>query len=216
MIGKIFYIFLKAIRSSKIITSIVWGIKIKEYCHETFWDLTTLVIKKEMSNRNDKIRYLDMGCGQFAILGQFFKRRNIKSEVISVDIYDEFIENSKMNSKLNNNQILIIKSNLFSNLNEKFDLITFNPPYVPTTNNLGNNNYPNIRFSGSDGLKTTKEFLIDAKNYLSTTGEILLGINTFYVPQRSCLDIIYNTGYKLKKITYMKFNTSVVFRLSIV
>ena len=61
--------------------------------------------------------------------------------------------------KLNNNQILIIKSNLFSNLNEKFDLITFNPPYVPTTNNLGNNNYPNIRFSGSDGLKTTKEFL---------------------------------------------------------
>ena len=50
MIGKIFYIFLKAIRSSKIITSIVWGIKIKEYCHETFWDLTTLVIKKEMSN----------------------------------------------------------------------------------------------------------------------------------------------------------------------
>ena len=151
MIGKIFYIFLKAIRSSKIITSIVWGIKIKEYCHETFWDLTTLVIKKEMSNRNDK-----------------------------------------------------------------FDLITFNPPYVPTTNNLGNNNYPNIRFSGSDGLKTTKEFLKDAKNYLSTTGEILLGINTFYVPQRSCLDIIYNTGYKLKKITYMKFNTSVVFRLSIV
>ena len=108
-----------SIRSSKIITSIVWGIKIKEYCHETFWDLTTLVIKKEMSNRNDKIRYLDMGCGQFAILGQFFKRRNIKSEVISVDIYDEFIENSKMNSKLNNNQILIIKSNLFSNLNEK-------------------------------------------------------------------------------------------------
>ena len=96
MIGKIFYIFLKAIRSSKIITSIVWGIKIKEYCHETFWDLTTLVIKKEMSNRNDKIRYLDMGCGQFAILGQFFKRRNIKSEVISVDIYDEFIENSKI------------------------------------------------------------------------------------------------------------------------
>ena len=46
MIGKIFYIFFKSYKIIKIITSIVWGIKIKEYCHETFWDLTTLVIKK--------------------------------------------------------------------------------------------------------------------------------------------------------------------------
>ena len=35
-----------------------------------------------------------MGCGQFAILGQFFKKINISSDVTSVDIYEKFVENS--------------------------------------------------------------------------------------------------------------------------
>ena len=46
MIGKLFYIILKFIRSSKMITSFIWGIKIDTYLHDTFWDLTTLVLKK--------------------------------------------------------------------------------------------------------------------------------------------------------------------------
>ena len=154
-----------------------------------------------------------MGCGQFAILGQFFKKINYASDVTSVDIYEKFIENSLHNSKLNKSSIQIKKSNLFSNINEKFDLISFNPPYVPYTQKKDELKFPNIRYSENEGLKTTQDFLIRAKNYLTNDGEILLGINTFYVPQAHCNKLISETGFRVLKITKMKLNTSIVFRL---
>tara|TARA_B100000401_G_scaffold429331_1_gene362850 strand:- start:1 stop:657 length:657 start_codon:yes stop_codon:yes gene_type:complete len=213
MIGKLYYIILKFIRSSKIITSYVWGIKIDNFLHDTFWDLTTLVLKKELNEIKLKKKYLDMGCGQFAILGQFFKKTNIYSDVTSVDIYEKFVENSINNSKLNQTNIKIKKSNLFSNIDEKFDLISFNPPYVPSSQKKKNHEFPNIRYSEHEGLKTTHDFLIESKNYLTNDGEILLGINTFYVSQTLCNQLISETGYRIEKITKMKFNTSIVFRL---
>ena len=213
MIGKLYYIILKFIRSSKIITSYVWGIKIDKFLHNTFWDLTTLVLKKELNNIKQKKKYLDMGCGQFAILGQFFKKINISSDVTSVDIYEKFVENSINNSELNKTNIKIKKSNLFSNIDEKFDLISFNPPYVPSSQKKYELEFPNIRYSEHEGLKTTHDFLIESKNYLMNDGEILLGINTFYVSQTLCNKLISETGYRVEKITKMKFNTSIVFRL---
>ena len=62
-----------------------------------------------------------------------FQKKNLNSDVVAVDIYSEFVNNSIKNVKFNNINLRIIKSNLFSNLKyEKFDLISFNPPYVPT------------------------------------------------------------------------------------
>lgn len=213
MIGKLYYIILKFIRSSKIITLLIWGIKIDKFLHNTFWDLTTLVLKKELNDIRHKKKYLDMGCGQFALLGQFFKKANTVSDVTSVDIYEKFVENSLKNSELNKTDIQIKKSNLFSNIDEKFDLISFNPPYVPSSQKKDELEFPNIRYSDHKGLKTTHDFLIESKNYLMTDGEILLGINTFYVSQALCNKLISETGYKVEKITKMKFNTSIVFRL---
>ena len=213
MIGKLYYIILKFIRSSKIITSYIWGIKIDKFLHNTFWDLTTLVLKKELNDIKQTKKYLDMGCGQFAILGQFFKKINISSDVTSVDIYEKFVENSINNSELNKTNIKIKKSNLFSNIDEKFDLISFNPPYVPSSQKKYELEFPNIRYSEHEGLKTTHDFLIESKNYLMNDGEILLGINTFYVSQTHCNKLISETGYRVEKITKMKFNTSIVFRL---
>ena len=213
MIGKLYYIILKFIRSSKIITSLIWGIKIDKFHHNTFWDLTTLVLKKELNDIKLKKKYLDMGCGQFALLGQFFKKINISSDVTSVDIYEKFVENSLNNSNLNKTDIKIKKSNLFSNIDEKFDLISFNPPYVPSSQKKDELEFPNIRYSEDEGLKTTRDFLTESKNYLTADGEILLGINTFYVPQIHCNKLISETGFKIVNITKMKFNTSIVFRL---
>jgi len=130
--GKIYFILLSFIRSSKLITFFLWGIRIDSKLHKTFWDLTSLVIKKEIKNIKNKNFFLDMGCGQFALIGQFFKKKNVDSSVTSVDIYNKFVRNSIINARYNNTKIKILKSDLFSNLKKKkFDLISFNPPYVP-------------------------------------------------------------------------------------
>ena len=75
--GKIYFIILRFIRSSKLITQYLWGIRIDTKLHNTFWDLTTLVLKKEIMNIKNKNFFLDMGCGQFAIIGQYFKKKII-------------------------------------------------------------------------------------------------------------------------------------------
>ena len=216
MIGKLIYKILKYIRSSKIITFVVWRIKIEKYLHDTFWDLTTLVLKKELNQNKEKNKYLDMGCGQFAILGQYFKKINSYSDVTSIDVYKEFIENSIKNSIQNKNDINILQSNLFSNINEKFDLISFNPPYVPASTKNEKLEFPNIRYSDLEGIQTAKDFLSEAKKFLNPDGIILLGMNTFYVPQNVCVKLIKDNGYKLEKITKMKFNTSIVLKLKVI
>lgn len=216
MIGKLIYKILKYIRSSKIITFFVWRIKIEKYLHDTFWDLTTLVLKKELNQNKEKNKYLDMGCGQFAILGQYFKKINSYSDVTSIDVYKEFIENSIKNSIQNKNDINILQSNLFSNINEKFDLISFNPPYVPASTKNEKLEFPNIRYSDLEGIQTAKDFLSEAKKFLTPDGIILLGMNTFYVPQNVCVKLIKDNGYKLEKITKMKFNTSIVLKLKVI
>ena len=216
MNGKLIYKILKYIRSSKIITFVVWRIKIEKYLHDTFWDLTTLVLKKELNQNKEKNKYLDMGCGQFAILGQYFKKINSYSDVTSIDVYKEFVENSIKNSIQNKNDINILQSNLFSNINEKFDLISFNPPYVPASTNNEKLEFPNIRYSDLEGIQTAKDFLSEAKKFLTPDGIILLGMNTFYVPQNVCVKLIKDNGYKLEKITKMKFNTSIVLKLKVI
>ena len=212
MLGKIYLFLLNLVRSSKIASFLIWGLKIKKYCHVTFWDLTTLVIKKEFIFTNKK-KYLDMGCGQFAILGQYYKRNKPASTVVSVDIYEDFVNNSLVNSKENKNNIKIFKSNLFDNIKGKFDLISFNPPYVPEKKSK-KIKYSKIRYSGVDGTKLMSEFLQIAKKFLLEDGVILLGVNLFYVSRQDCLNLIKKHEYDVKKITKMSFNTSVVFVLN--
>ncbi len=211
MFGKVYLFILNILRSSKFFTYILWGIKIDKFCHTTFWDLTSLVIKKELSNIKEK-KYLDMGCGQFAILGQFYKKKNIDSKITSVDIYDDLVENSFINSKINKNDIEVIQSNLFDKINDKFDLISFNPPYVPQKKD-DKVKYSKIRYSAKDGTETMSLFLKKAKDFLSYDGKIILGVNSYYVDKEKCLSLIKEYGYDIKKITRILLNSSIAFTI---
>ena len=211
MFGKTYLFVLNILRSSKLFTYILWGIKIDKFCHTTFWDLTSLVIKKELSIVKEK-KYLDMGCGQFAILGQFYKKRNVNSKIISVDIYDDLVENSLRNSRINKNDIQIIQSNLFDNINDKFDLITFNPPYVPLKKD-DKVKYSKIRYSANAGTETMSLFLKKAQYFLSNDGKIILGVNSYYVDKEKCLSLIKDYGYDIKKITKILLNSSIAFTI---
>jgi len=73
--GKIYFILFDLIRSSKILTQLIWHVKIETKLHNVFWDLTSLVLKKEITTIKNKKKFLDMGCGQFALIGQFFKKK---------------------------------------------------------------------------------------------------------------------------------------------
>lgn len=114
---------------------------------------------------NGKEKALDMGCGCGIVAMHLAKNG---CSVTACDVNESAVKNSKINAERNGLKIRCIKSNLFENIDEKFDLIVFNPPYLPTKNE-------DISWDGGrEGIEIIENFLKDAKNYLNEEGRIYL------------------------------------------
>ena len=83
-------------------------------------------IRKYISSLKDKnIKVLDLGTGS-GIQAETCMQAGIpKQNIITSDINKDAIKNLKTKG------FASIHSNLFSNIKRKFDLIIFNPPYLP-------------------------------------------------------------------------------------
>ena len=71
---------------------------------------------------------LEIGCGTGIVSISVDLESSV--DVTAVDISEKAMENTRINKENLNSKIKIIKSDLFSNINEKFDLIYSNPPYI--------------------------------------------------------------------------------------
>jgi len=102
------------------------------------------------------------GCGIQAI--------NLASKraktVLAVDINEEALKIIELNArKLGFENIQTRKSNLFENVKEKFDLIVFNPPYLPSEKIE-----EKALDAGLKGRKFIDEFLKELKGHLKENG----------------------------------------------
>ena len=71
---------------------------------------------------------LEIGCGTGIVSISVDLESSV--DVTAVDISEKALENTRINKENLNSKIKIINSDLFSNINEKFDLIYSNPPYI--------------------------------------------------------------------------------------
>jgi release factor glutamine methyltransferase len=138
-------------------------------------------VRKHLGNSRDKI-ILEMGVGSGIIsiyLADYAKK------VYAVDVDKEAIAYTKKEIKKVSSRrekiiknIHLINSNLFSNLGKelRFDLIVFNPPYLPNEKKIDNDIALN---GGPEGNEVIIDFLEQAKDYLSLNGEILLLFSSF-------------------------------------
>ena len=128
-----------------------------------------------------EIKYiLDLGTGTgiIAIFLQLIKNQNpnFKANIVASDILEEAIRCAKENESLNNikNQIKFIQSDLFKDfpedLHHAFNIIIFNPPYLPSSRNIKEDNKRNIDLSwdgGLNGFEIFIEFLKNASFFLN-------------------------------------------------
>lgn len=133
----------------------------------SFFDSYLLANYLKNSKKNYK-SVLDMGigCGIQAI---FIADKAEK--VLGVDISDYAIENAKLNVKIHKleDKIKIKKSNLFSNINEKYDLIIYNPPFFSQKPNS------DLERTVTDyKYKSLKRFFKNVRNYLKKDGEMIM------------------------------------------
>ncbi len=142
-----------------------------------------LEISKEISNP----KILDIGTGSGCIpLTLILQNKDITAH--AVDISSEALETAKRNALFHNvlNNISFFKSDLFSNVDEKYDIIVSNPPYIPLKEKenlqieVKNYDPESALFTKDDlGIEFYDKIVTKAKDYLLPNGFLAfeLGIN---------------------------------------
>ena len=124
------------------------------------------ISKKIFSN---KINILDIGTGSGAI--SIVLKNELNSNVTACDISKKALNVAINNAKINNSSIKFIKSDIFSNINDKFDIIISNPPYISSDEVIMDSvkKYePNLAlYAPKDGLYFYEEIIKDARKYLN-------------------------------------------------
>jgi release factor glutamine methyltransferase len=124
------------------------------------------LLQEQLKTINNKKRILDIGTGtgiqaiQAALI-------NPNAFVLATDLNFQASKLAKQNASANKTNIKIICSDLFSAIkpNYKFDLIIFNPPYLPED--------PPLDPQWSGGSKFIDKFLEQAKQHLLPKGVIV-------------------------------------------
>ena len=132
-------------------------------------------------NPKENLKVLDIGTGSGAIALALAKNRTdwtITAADISQDALNLAMENA-------NNQgltLFFIKSNCFSEISSKYDIIVSNPPYISRVDEaeVGLNvlhSEPHLAlFADEDGLAIYRRIAEEVKNYLGDGGKIYLEI----------------------------------------
>ncbi len=155
--------------------------------------LVDCIKKEKLTNKT----CLDMGCGS-GVESEAMLLSGAKN-VLAVDINPDAVKETKKRIKTSfPGRILgsfkTKKSNLFSNVKEKFDFIAFNPPYVPSDS---------IKWVDLDGGKNGREvinvFVPQAKKHLNKKGVLLLLITSLNKPS-SVKKLLKENGFSIKVV----------------
>ena len=118
---------------------------------------------------NKKLKVVDIGTGSGAIAITLKKKLN--AELTATDISNEALEVAKENALINNVQIDFKLGNLLEPLNEKYDILVSNPPYIAYDEEvmeIVKNNEPHLAlYAANNGLYCYEEILKNVKNYLN-------------------------------------------------
>ena len=167
---------------------------------------TEILVEQIINNYKErKIKILDLctGSGCIAIS---LKHYLPQSEIFASDISEKALNIAQNNAKQNNTEINFIKSDLFQNLQDKFDIIVSNPPYIKTdiikTLDEEVQNEPIIALDGgNDGLDFYEKILKEAYNYLKDEGKLYLEIG---YDQKEDLINLYKNDKRYKNIECIK------------
>ena len=134
-----------------------------------------------VENPETNMSVLDIGTGSGAIALALAKNRPNWS-VTAADISQEALDLASENAKNQNLQIFLKKSDCFTEISEKYDIIVSNPPYISREDesevslNVLHSEPHLALFADEDGLAIYRRIAEDAKDYLKDGGKIYLEI----------------------------------------
>ena len=121
----------------------------------------------------ESVLEMGTGCGILSIISA-----EKASMIVAIDLNPHAMICAKQNANLNRvrDKIFFIQGDLFSPLKRgvTFDVILFNPPYLPVKERTSNLWLDFAWNGGASGRKVIDRFISDASTYLKPNGQILL------------------------------------------
>jgi len=145
--------------------------------------------------------------------------RSISSlKLDGVDLIEERVKSSQTVSDYNQSGARIWQSDLFQNVEGKYDLVFHNAAYMPAgliKDVLTGIGRTDEKFwdGGEDIASLLSRFISQAAEHLNPGGKVMLGVNNFYVPDEKIMDLIKAGPLQLIDRVTMPFNPSSVYIL---
>ena len=163
-------------------------------------ELIYKVIEYIKSINKNNIKILDLCTGSGIIGITLRKELEFKSlEVVASDISEEALKVAKENAIMNEAEVKFIQSDIFENINEKFDIIVSNPPYIAYNDKITMEdnvlNYdPHLAlFAEEDGMYFYREIVENAKEYLEEDGLVFFELG--YDQREKILKLANENGF---------------------
>ncbi len=120
---------------------------------------------------NYPIKAVDLGTGSGCIAVTLKNKLGNNIDMSAVDISNDALEVAKENAETNNANITFYHGDMLEPLNDKYDIIISNPPYIRKDEEIMSivrNNEPSIAlYADNDGLANYEKILSGAKEYLN-------------------------------------------------
>ena len=157
-------------------------------------------------NPEKNLKVLDIGTGSGAIALALAKNRPDWS-VTAADISQDALDLSLENANVQNLNLSFIKSDCFSEISSKYDIIVSNPPYISLADEVevGLNvlhSEPHLAlFADEDGLAIYRRIAEDSKDYLNDGGKIYLEIG---YKQGQSVPALFKENFPEKRVRTLK------------
>ena len=172
------------------------------YIDETVLDPrpeSELIVEKVLELSDTNLSLIDLGTGSGCLaISIALERPNFK--IFASDISPYALKIAEINSRYHKTPITFIKSDWFSEINNTFDIIIANPPYI------SENEYKSLPISirrfepkialtaGVNGLDCFKKIIMEFHKYLKPNGIIFMEIG--YGQKRIIEELFIKYGYE--------------------
>ena len=172
------------------------------YIDETVLDPrpeSELIVEKVLELSDTNLSLIDLGTGSGCLaISIALERPNFK--IFASDISSDALKIAEINSRYHKTPITFIKSDWFSEINNTFDIIIANPPYI------SENEYKSLPISirrfepkialtaGINGLDCFKKIIMEFHKYLKPNGIIFMEIG--YSQKRIIEELFIKYGYE--------------------
>ena len=117
----------------------------------------------------EPVDIIDLGCGS-GVIGLTLEQKLSTNSVDLVDISLKALEVTHKNCEKLSSKANLIHSDMFENIEKKYDIIISNPPYIKTTEEIEEivkNNEPHLAlYAGEDGLDCYRNILNDINKHM--------------------------------------------------